>query len=117
MYSYDDQARGRFDDEVYEDGGGFRWTQWVTDSLTALDKTAAKSWVPAVDQLVKTSKRAIEEEWNAQFPPDDVYAREFSKNIHYPSELRAGAEGYAAPLPGVLVPSPERDKHKGGKKA
>jgi hypothetical protein len=57
--------------------------------------------------------RYVEDEWAAQFPPDDVYAKEFSLNKNYPSEARVGA-GDA----GYCVLSPERDLiRKGGKTA
>ena len=93
--------------------GGFGWTQWVTDSLTSLDKTAAKTWVPAVDGLYKISKRAIEEEWNAQFPPDEIYQKEISLNKNYPSELRVRSDGYL-----LNVPSLEQERPKAqGKRA
>jgi hypothetical protein len=55
-------------------GGAFGLARWAINSLQMLDSTTATEWKPAVDNLVAESTRAMEEEWHAQFPPDDIYA-------------------------------------------
>jgi hypothetical protein len=81
--------------EASVDGAVTNFREWVEGTL-----------LPAVDHLARRSRRAVEEEWRAQFPSDETYVSEMGKK-DYPSEA---AGGVFPELPDT--PTPEKRRRR-----
>ena len=83
--------------EASVDGAVTNFREWVERTL-----------LPAVDDLARRSRRAVEEEWRAQFPSDETYVSEMGKK-DYPSEA---AGGVFPELPDTPTPEKRRQRRQ-----
>ena len=87
--------------EASVDGAVTNFREWVERTL-----------LPAVDDLARRSRRAVEEEWRAQFPSDETYVSEMGKK-DYPSEA---AGGVFPELPDTPTPEKRRQRRQNREK-
>ena len=87
--------------EASVDGAVTNFREWVEGTL-----------LPAVDDLARRSRRAVEEEWRAQFPSDETYVSEMGKK-EYPSEA---AGGVFPELPDTPTPEKRRRRRQKSEK-
>ena len=87
--------------EASVDGAVTNFREWVEGTL-----------LPAVDDLARRSRRAVEEEWRAQFPSDETYVSEMGKK-DYPSEA---AGGVFPELPDTPTPEKRRRRRQKSEK-